>query len=1843
MTNDKSAVSLPPCPSPIMSPLTTRALLPLSLLIPSGLSLSLLISFAQPLGAEPIPAADGTGTLVTPDGQRYDIHGGTLSRDGQNLFHSFQKFGLTPTETANFISNPDIRNILGRVVGGDPSIINGLIQITGGSSNLFLINPAGILFGANASLNVPADFTATTATGIGFGDNNWFNIFAHNDYASLTGTPSAFTFPSTQLGTIINEGNLTLLPGSNLNIFANTVINTGTITVPGGNINITAIPSSSPLDNGGSGGDYILRISQPGHILSLEIENTFVGVIRESPLDQPKWAELLTGGDPIHHATTVQKLDDGTIRLTGSQTSIPIASGVAVISGNVDVGGLKPNYELNILGDKIALIGANIDASGTNGGGNIHIGIPPFQRGVGGMEARGVGIPPFQRGVGGMATHTYIDPNTTITANAINKGNGGQIIIWSDNTTQFHGQISATGTENGGFVEVSGKQNLIFRGHVDLSSANGQTGTLLLDPENIIIVSGSGAADDGEILDNEIRRDDPGATYTISETALENLDGNAEVILEATNDITIENLSNNPLTLSFKSGSIAFTADADNDGNGSFSMNTGDIIRTGGRDITISAAGVTTGTINTNSTNNGDAGNITISSSGGDITTGQLNSFAQGSGAAGNVTLTVTDGNGSINTTSGDINAGSVDGIGGNISLSTAGGNITTGDLISRASGSGTGGNITLEVNGGTGAINTTAGLLNALSQRGQGGNITLSTADGDIATGEVTAGDINAGTSGNIIINVEGTTGSINTTAKVLRASSGVGDAGSVTLTTGGGNITTGEINARPSPTDDGKGGDITIEVSAGTGAIDTTAGDLSVFANGRSNAGNITLRTAAGDISTGNISALANGGGTAGSVTLEVTGGTGSIDTSGISSNVAIDSNANGGGNGGSILLSVAGGNITAGKLNSVAKGRGISGDIEITAPIGTVNFTDNVDSGNLNITGTEIDFTSGNSSINGSGELLLQPGDDTQSINIGTTEGTPGLDISATDLAALQNGFTAINIGVAEGTGEITLGDDASFRSPVTITGGSTLAGPNRETTWTLTGANRGNLSGYSNGLTFTNIENLTGGSASDKFVFNAGASLSGIIDGGPGIDSLNYSNFNASYTVNLAENMATATDGVFNIEEFIPDNTTTPPDGETPGGETPGGETPGGETPGGETPGGETPGGETPGGETPGGETPGGETPGGETPLFSPGTPSLPAVTEPEVSPVVDEPEVPATTPPQVQTPPVAPAPVTPNLPSITLSDSNEVPPPITAPVVEVPPPVTAPVIPVLEPVTAPVAEVPAPVTAPVIPVPEPVTAPVIPVPEPVTAPVIPVSEPVVTPVIQVSEPVTAPVIQVSEPVPNPDGLKPNSEPLEGLTPNYEGLTPNSELGVNVAIPLWAQPPQFTALEERFLESGTNGDMTPAPPGVENSILRLTSREDIGLLLAAGNVSEAAAAMDLFFSEEFENYLGYKSPYAYLSFGQLQNKLREQALLQKQKPAIIYIFARDNRLDLILVPSEGKPIYQSVTDAPREAVLAKVVELKGEIANPTRRRTTSYLPAAQQLYQWTIAPLEPDLKRLGIETLLVSMDAGLRTLPLAALHDGERFLVEKYSLSLIPSFYLTDIGVSDMRQAQVLAMGMSEFQDQSPLPAVPVEVKNIGQNLWSGEVFLNRDFTLANLQKLQESNRNGILHLATHGQFQSGQPANSYIQMWDQKLSLDEMRSLNWRDLNVELLVLSACRTAVGDEGVEFGFAGLAVASGVKTAVASLWYANDAATLGLMSEFYYQLRSAPTKAEALRRAQISMLRGNVRVKANETERELVGDFGSVPLPSPLADGMVLQHPYFWSGFTAIGSPW
>ncbi|WP_448571793.1 two-partner secretion domain-containing protein [Trichothermofontia sp.] len=434
-----------------------KYLLPLVIVFPIAGTLFLGVAVAQPI----VPAADGTGTIVRPVGERFEIEGGKTSRDGANLFHSFQRFNLSKQQIANFLASPQLRNILGRIVGGDASYIDGLIQISGGNPNLFLLNPAGIMFGPNAALNVPADFTAVTATGIGF-NQGWLTAIGSPDYAQLVGTPNQFTFATAHPGAIVQAGNLTVPPGHNLRLIGGTVINTGNLSAPGGEVTIAAVPGAN-----------LIRLSQPGHLLSLEMTPL---TAQNAGLATPSLPELLTGGN-VSGATGLAVMPDGRVQLQGSGVVVPTESGTAIVTGQVNAASTQaPGGNVNLFGEHVGLLGAELNASGTRGG-TVRIG----------GDYQGLGAVPN-------ANATYTDTNTHIRADALTKGDGGQVIVWADDTTRFYGRISAQGGPaggDGGLVETSGKLGLdVADARVDASAPQGQPGTWLLDPSDITITAG---------------------------------------------------------------------------------------------------------------------------------------------------------------------------------------------------------------------------------------------------------------------------------------------------------------------------------------------------------------------------------------------------------------------------------------------------------------------------------------------------------------------------------------------------------------------------------------------------------------------------------------------------------------------------------------------------------------------------------------------------------------------------------------------------------------------------------------------------------------------------------------------------------------------------------------------------------------------------------------------------------------------------------------------------------------------------------------------------------------------------------------------------------------------------------------------------------------------------------------------------------------------------------------------------------------------------------------------------------------------------------------------------------
>ncbi|MGK7926787.1 MAG: CHAT domain-containing protein, partial [Spirulina sp.] len=341
---------------------------------------------------------------------------------------------------------------------------------------------------------------------------------------------------------------------------------------------------------------------------------------------------------------------------------------------------------------------------------------------------------------------------------------------------------------------------------------------------------------------------------------------------------------------------------------------------------------------------------------------------------------------------------------------------------------------------------------------------------------------------------------------------------------------------------------------------------------------------------------------------------------------------------------------------------------------------------------------------------------------------------------------------------------------------------------------------------------------------------------------------------------------------------------------------------------------------------------------------------------------------------------------------------------------------------------------------------------------------------------------------------------------------------------------------------------------------------------------------------------------------------------------------------DQLYLLLVTAKAEPILYP-TGIPRARVDAIAKQFRRTVTNI--RREKAYLDPAQKLYQWLIAPLEADLEKYEIDHLTFILDEGLRSLPLAALHDGNGFIVERYSVSLMPSISLSDLSYTGVRGLDVLAMGRSQFRDRDPLPAVPLELDLVSGQLWQGEAHLNEEFNLDTLQQVRDRTPYRMIHLATHSDFQPGSPADSYILVGEERLGLDRLSELGWHDPTVELLVLSSCRTALGDPQAELGFAGIAAMAGVKSTLGSLWYVSDIGSLGFMSAFYEQLQKAPIKAEAVRQAQLAMIHGNVRLE-NE---QLMTLFAKISLDPSLTEfgDRNFSHPYYWSAFTLIGTPW
>lgn len=343
---------------------------------------------------------------------------------------------------------------------------------------------------------------------------------------------------------------------------------------------------------------------------------------------------------------------------------------------------------------------------------------------------------------------------------------------------------------------------------------------------------------------------------------------------------------------------------------------------------------------------------------------------------------------------------------------------------------------------------------------------------------------------------------------------------------------------------------------------------------------------------------------------------------------------------------------------------------------------------------------------------------------------------------------------------------------------------------------------------------------------------------------------------------------------------------------------------------------------------------------------------------------------------------------------------------------------------------------------------------------------------------------------------------------------------------------------------------------------------------------------------------------------LQVSELENFLRCNLAIATEIPdvdptaAIFYPIVLPNQLAVILRLPESEPLQVQINPIAQDQVEQTLDQLRRELGQ--RFVTPEGEALSQQVYDWLIRPFSSALAASNVKTLVFVLDGALRNVPMAALHDGQQYLIEQYAIALTPGLQLIAPEPLTKIQLNALTFGLSEIrnnfpphQDFAPLQNVETELQVIQSQIPS-QVFLNQQFTQTTLQEQVSTEPFSVVHLATHGQF-SSDPQQTFILAWDGQIDVNTLSSiLQRRDQSqteaIELLIMSACQTADGDDRATLGLAGIAVRSGARSTIASLWNIDDRATAELINRFYQELASSGTtitRAEALRRAQVALI--------------------------------------------------
>ncbi|MEL6382229.1 MAG: CHAT domain-containing protein, partial [Cyanobacteria bacterium J06626_18] len=417
-----------------------------------------------------------------------------------------------------------------------------------------------------------------------------------------------------------------------------------------------------------------------------------------------------------------------------------------------------------------------------------------------------------------------------------------------------------------------------------------------------------------------------------------------------------------------------------------------------------------------------------------------------------------------------------------------------------------------------------------------------------------------------------------------------------------------------------------------------------------------------------------------------------------------------------------------------------------------------------------------------------------------------------------------------------------------------------------------------------------------------------------------------------------------------------------------------------------------------------------------------------------------------------------------------------------------------------------------------------------------------------------------------------------------------------------------------------------DLTQINPEIRFSfqnVIEPLHRKFISLLLdeevspSQANLNDTTTVLESLQLQEIENFLRADC------LAGIEKSVDEIAdeIAGDQRVAVLYPVILPDRLGIIAkFPADPPQAEQETATGTLQYYQSPLNpgDLKEAITKMRRQLKSGSFnvqKTGQQIYNWIFPPnLQQDLASHAPDTLVFIPDGILRNIPIAALYDGDDYLAEKYSVAIVPPGLRLDAKSFREKSLTALTFGLTEARaGLPPLPNVATEIERIEQQIPT-QTFLDNQFTRSNFAQVLQQSSAPFIHLATHGEF-SSQLDETFIQAWDDRILIDDLSQWLQRDRSepIELLVLSACETATGDQRAVLGLAGMAIRAGARSTIASLWQVDDIATSIFMTQFYEALATrSVSKADALRTAQTHLI-----------------------------EDPNFRHPYYWAPFVLIGN--